>query len=43
MVRNMQEELQVMREVEFEVVVGEKAWVEAGLRRLGREVSGGFY
>lgn len=42
MVGNMLEELQVMREIEFEVVVGEKAWMEAGLRRLGREIGRGF-
>ncbi|KAI9711157.1 MAG: hypothetical protein M1828_001943 [Chrysothrix sp. TS-e1954] len=31
----MQEQLQVMREVEFEVLVGEKAWVASRVRELG--------
>ena len=33
----MREELQVMREIEFEVVVGEKAWLEGQMRSLSLE------
>lgn len=40
LVKEMQEELQVMREIEFEVVVGEKAWLEEQIRRVGEQVDG---
>lgn len=41
-VYGMREELQAMREAEFEVVVGEKAWVDQRVRRIGGEIGAGF-
>jgi len=38
----MQEELQLMREIEFEIVVGEEAWTRQRLGRLAGEVERGF-
>jgi len=38
----MQEELQLMREIEFEIVVGEEAWTRQRLGRLAGEVESGF-
>lgn len=38
----MQEELQLIREIEFEVVVGEEAWMKRRLGALSGEVAGGF-
>jgi len=41
--RNMVEELQVMREVEFEVVAGEKAWTENRINGIAGEVEAGLW
>lgn len=42
LVEGMREEVQAMREAEFEVVIGEKAWMELAVRRLGGDVVGAF-
>lgn len=41
-VAGMVEELQVMREVEFEVVVGEQAWVQERLRGIAGDIERGL-
>ena len=38
----MKEELQVIREIEFEVIIGEKAWREQRLRQVGKDMVDGF-
>ena len=38
----MREELQLMREIEFEVTIGEKAWKEQKVRQIGADLIGGF-
>lgn len=40
--RGMVEELQLMREVEFEVVEGEKAWMGSRIKGIAGEVEAGF-
>lgn len=40
LVSGMKEELQAMREVDFEVVIGEKAWTEGRVRALGGRIGG---
>lgn len=42
LVQGMREELQIMREVEFEVTIGEKAWTEQRVKAIGDNVAGGF-
>ena len=42
LVQGMREELQVMREIEFEVTVGEKTWMEQRVKAIGMDVVGGF-
>lgn len=41
-VDGMQEELQMMREMDFEVEVGEKMWMEERVRRLQADIDGGW-
>lgn len=40
LVKGMREELQMMREIEFEVLYGEKAWLDEQVRRAGEQVDG---
>jgi len=42
LVGQMQEELQLIREIEFEVVIGEEAWMRQRLSTLANAVDGGF-
>lgn len=42
LVSQMQEELQLIREIEFEVVIGEEAWMKQRLSTLSDAVEGGF-
>jgi len=41
--RGMVEELQLMREIEFEVVAGEKAWTENVIRGIAGKVEAGLW
>jgi len=42
LVSQMREELQLIREIEFEVVIGEEAWMKQRLSSLSDAVEGGF-
>lgn len=42
LVQGMREEIQAMREAEFEVIVGEEAWMNQSMRRLSHQVAGAF-
>lgn len=42
-VKGMTEELQIMKEIDFEVVVGERAWMDERVRRIGGEIEADLF
>lgn len=42
LVAGMRDEMQIMREAEFEVAIGERAWAESRVRGAARDVLGGW-